>query len=129
MALLIEPTVDDTTPVSEAVVAAYSTRREQVRLMQVGELVDGAVSSDFSGISAVVAAEARVVEVVAGDEFDLETLAAATWALAARGWDVIVLVSCGRIGDAHMSLRSTPCVIQPWWLDEDGVWFGALETP
>jgi len=129
MALLIEPTVDVAAGVTDAVVAAYTARREKVRTMPVSELVSGFVSSDLSTLTAVVAAEQRVAEIVAEDSHNLERLAAAAWALAGRGWDLIVLVPTSRIGDAHASLRSAPCLIQPWWSDADGVWFGALETP
>lgn len=129
MALLIETTVDTTASVTDAVVAAYSARRERVQTMALSDLVEGAVAADLSGMSAIVAAEIRVAEVVADHAFDLERLPSAAWALAGRGWDMIVLVPCDRVGDAHTALRSAPCKLQPWWLDADGVWFGALETP
>lgn len=129
MALLIESTTTMATNVADAVVATYAARRDKVQLMSVAELVAGSVSSDLSGITAIVAAEHRVAEIVAADGLDLERLAAASWALAGRGWDVTVLVPCDRIGDAHASLRSAPCRLQPWWQDSEGVWFGAFETP
>ena len=129
MALLIESTVDVAASVTDAVVAAYTARREKVHTMAVSELVSGIVSADFSALTAVVAPEQRVTEVVADDALNLERLAAAAWALAGRGWDLVVLVPTSRIGDAHASLRSAPCVIQPWWSDADGVWFGSFETP
>ncbi len=129
MALLIEPTVDVAAGVTDAVVAAYTARREKVHTMPVSELVAGIVNADLSALTAVVVPEQRVAEIVADDALNLERLAAAAWALAGRGWDLIVLVPTSRIGDAHTSLRSAPCVIQPWWGDADGVWFGAFETP
>ena len=129
MALLIESTVDEAAAVTDAVVAAYSARQERVRTMSVADLVSGVVSADLSSISAVVAAEQRLAEIIVAEDTNLEQLAAASWALSGRGWDIIVLVPCGRIGDAHSSLRATPCQIQPWWSDADGIWFGALETP
>mgnify|MGYP001815120003 FL=1 len=129
MALLIESTVDVAASVTDAVVAAYSARREKVQTMPVSDLVSGSVSADLSALTAVVAAEPRVAEIVADAGSDLERLAAAAWALSGRGWDLIVLVPASRIGDAHSSLRSSPCLIQPWWSDADGIWFGALETP
>lgn len=129
MALLIETTVDTTATVTDAVIAAYSARRERVQTMALSDLVEGSVAADLSGVSAIVAAEMRVAEIVADHSVDLERLPAAAWALASRGWDMTVLVPCDRIGDAHTSLRSAPCSLQPWWFDADGVWFGALETP
>lgn len=129
MALLIDTTVDVTAAVTDSVTAAYATRRERVQTMALGDLVAGAVAADLSTVTAVVAADLRVVEIVAEDGFDLERLAAAAWALSGRGWEVTVLVPCDRIGDAHASLRTTPCRLQPWWLDGDGIWFGAFETP
>lgn len=129
MALLIETPVDAATAVTDAVIAAYKARRERVQTMRVSDLVAGAVSSDLSGVTAVVAAELRAAEIVADADLDLERLAAATWALAGRGWEVVVLVPCSRVGDAHNSLRAAPCVLQPWWTDGDGIWFGAFETP
>lgn len=129
MALLIETTVDTRASVTDAVIAAYSARRERVQTMALGDLVEGAVAADLSGVSALVAADMRVAEVIADHGVDLERLPSAAWALASRGWDMIVLVPCDRIGDAHTSLRSAPCSLQPWWFDADGVWFGALETP
>lgn len=129
MALLIESTVTVAANVTEAVVAAYAARGDRVRTMPVSELVSGVVSADLSKLTAVVAAEQRVAEIVADDALDLERLAATAWALAGRGWDLFVLVPTSRIGDAHASLRTAPCKIQPWWSDADGVWFGAPETP
>ena len=129
MALLIETPVDAATAVTDAVIAAYRARRERVQTMRVSDLVAGAVSSDLSEVTAVVAAELRSAEIIADAHLDLERLAAATWALAGRGWEVVVLVPCNRVGDAHNSLRAAPCVLQPWWMDGDGIWFGAFETP
>lgn len=129
MALLIEETVDTAALITRDVVAAYTVRRERVTTSALGDLVAGSVAADLSGITAVVVAEPRVVEIITDDHLDLELLASATWILAGRGWDVVVLVPCHRIGDAHASLRAAPCHIQPWWFDEDGTWFGALETP
>jgi len=129
MALLIEQTPDIAAGVAAAIVDTYTARRERVQEIPLADLVTGSVSADLSAIIAVVAGDLRVVEIVAEDYDDLERLAPATWTLAGRGWDVIVLVPCNRVGDAHASLRAAPCQLQPWWLDEHGVWFGALETP
>ncbi|MCP3975875.1 MAG: hypothetical protein GY720_15450 [bacterium] len=129
MALLIEETLDVAAHVTAGVVDAYTARRERVQQMSLGELVDGALPDGAAGVAAVVAGDMRIVEIVADDEYDLEQLASATWALAGRGWDVTVLVPCNRLGDAHSSLRAAPCQLQGWWFDENGVWFGAHETP
>ena len=129
MALLIETTVDVAAAVTDAVVAAYTARRDTVRVMPVSDLVAGTVAADLSAVSAVVSADQRVAEIVVDDSVDLEQLAASAWALAGRGWDIVVLVPCDRIGDAHSSLRAAPCLLQPWWSDSDGIWFGAMETP
>lgn len=129
MALLIEETVDVAEHVTAGVVDAYTSRRERVQQVPLSELVDNAVAAEVAAVTAVVAGDMRVVEIIADDEFDLEMLAAATWTLAGRGWDVTVLVPCNRLGDAHTSLRAAPCRLQGWWFDENGVWFGAHETP
>jgi len=129
MALLIEQTPDIAAHVTAAVVDTYTARRERVQEIPVSELVAGSVAADLSTVTAVVAGDMRVVEIVAEDYDDLERLAPAAWTLAGRGWDVIVLIPCHRVGDAHASLRAAPCQLQPWWFDERGVWFGALETP
>lgn len=129
MALLIEQTAGTAADVTAAVIDTYTARREQVREIPLADLVAGTVAADLSAVTAVVAGDLRVVEIVAEDYDDLERLAPAAWTLAGRGWDVIVLVPCNRVGDAHASLRAAPCRLQPWWLDEHGVWFGALETP
>lgn len=129
MALLIEQTPDVAADVTAAVVDTYTARRERVQEIPLADLVAGSVSADLSTVTTVVAGDLRVVEIVAEDYDDLERLAPATWTLAGRGWDVIVLVPCNLVGDAHASLRAAPCLLQPWWFDEHGVWFGALETP
>ncbi len=129
MALLIEHTPDVASHVADQVAAAYTARRERVRSMPLSDLVSDRVVADLSEVRTLVATDMRVVEIVTDDHVELERLAAAAWALAGLGWDVTVLVPCDRVGDAHASLRSTPCLIQPWWVDGDGVWFGAHETP
>ena len=129
MALLIEQTPDIAADVTAAVVEIYTSRRERIQEIPLADLVAGSVSADLSTITAVVAGDMRVVEIIAEDYDDLERLAPATWTLAGRGWDAIVLVPCNRVGDAHAALRAAPCQLQPWWADEHGVWFGALETP
>ena len=129
MALLIDQTPDIVADVTAAVVGTYTARRERVQEIPLADLVAGSVATDLSSITAVVAGDVRTVEIVADDFDDLERLAPATWTLSGRGWDVIVLVPCNRVGDAHASLRAAPCQLQPWWSDEHGVWFGALEIP
>jgi hypothetical protein len=129
MALLIEQTPDVAAEVTAAVVATYTARGERVQEIPLADLVAGVVSADLSTITAVVAGDMRVVEIVADGYDDLERLAPTAWTLAGRGWDTVVLVPCDRVGDAHASLRAAPCRLQPWWVDEHGVWFGALETP
>ena len=129
MALLIEETVDAAAHVIAGVVDAYSARRERVQSMPLTELLSGDISPDLAAVTTVVAGDLRTVEVITDDQLDLERLAAATWLLSGRGWDVTVVVPCNRIGDAHASLRAAPCRLQPWWFDEHGVWFGAPEIP
>jgi len=129
MALLIEESIDVATQVAAGVVDSYKVRGERVQAISLADMLAGAVAADLSDLTAIVAADARVVEVVADDHLDLERLAAASWVLTGRGWDVTVLVPCNRIGDAHASLRAAPCTLQPWWIDADGVWFGGRETP
>ncbi len=129
MALLIDSRREPKAAVIEAAVASYAARGDRVRVMPLSDLVADSVSADLSTVSAIIAAEQRAVEIVADDGLELERLAPATWAMAGRGWDVVVLVPSERIGDAHASLRSVPCHLQPWWIDPAGLWFGALEIP
>jgi len=129
MALLIEPSVDVAAQVTAEVISSYGARRERVQQMSLADLVAGAVTVNLSAVTSVVAGDMRRVEIITDDHHDLEQLASATWVLAGRGWDVTVLIPCNRVGDAHTSLRSAPCQLQPWWFDEHGVWFGAPETP
>ena len=129
MALLIDQTREVVADVTTAVVDTYTARRERVQEIPLADLISGSVAADLSAVTAVVAGDMRAVEIVADDYDDLERLTSAIWVLAGRGWDVIVLVPCNRVGDAHAALRAAPCQLQPWWVDEHGVWFGAFETP
>lgn len=114
--------------VAEAATASYAARGRRVLEIPLIEMVHVSVGADVASMRSIVSVEDRTVElVVDGDPF--EAIAPAVWALAARGWEVVALAPCGRNGEAHRALRGTPCRIQPWWLEEDGVHFGSHEQP
>ena len=122
-----ESTVTDVDRVMEATLDVYVRRCDLATEMPLAELL--AVPSDLGTVRAVVGGGDRTVEIVLDSDVDAGALASATWALTAKGFSTIVLVSIDRIGEAHEGLRGTPCRLQGWWTIEDSVVFGAFETP
>ena len=76
----------------------------------------------------MVAKADRTVEIVLDAGVDAASLAPGLWALAAQGWQPVVLIALDRIGEAHVDLRGAPCRLQAWWMAEDQVVFGGFET-
>ncbi|MCJ7782049.1 MAG: hypothetical protein MUQ27_14620, partial [Acidimicrobiia bacterium] len=70
----------------------------------------------------------RTVEIVLDAEVEAAAVAPSAWALAAKGFQPIVLVALARIGEAHEGLRGTPCRLQSGWSRGDDIVFGAFET-
>ena len=122
-----ESTITDVDRVMEATLDAYVRRCDLATEMPLAELL--AVPSDLGTVRAVVGSADRTVEIALDSDVDAGALASAAWALTAKGFSTVVLVSIDRIGEAHEGLRGTPCRLQGWWATEDAVVFGAFETP
>lgn len=121
-----ESTNTDVDLVMEATLDVYARRCDLATEMPLAELLN--VPSDLGALRAVVGAADRAIEIVLDSDVDAATIAPATWALAAKGFSTIVLVSLDRLGEAHDGLRGTPCHLQSWWVSDGGVAFGAFET-
>ena len=121
-----ESMVTDVDRVTAATLDVYTRRRDLATEMPLAELLS--VPSDLGALRAVVGATDRTVEIVLDAEVEPAAVAPSTWALAAKGFQPIVLVALDRIGEAHEGLRGTPCRLQPWWSSGDDVVFGAFET-
>ena len=122
-----ESAITDVDRVMEATLDVYARRCDLVAAMPLAELL--AVPSDLGTVRAVVGGADRTVEIVLDSDVDAGALASAAWALTAKGFSTVVLVSLDRLGEAHEGLRGTPCRLQGWWTFEDAVVFGAFETP
>ena len=118
--------ITDVDRVTAATLDVYNRRRELATEMPLAELLS--VPSDLGALRAVVGANDRTVEIVLDAEVEAAAVAPSTWALAAKGFQPIVLVALDRIGEAHGGLRGTPCRLQSWWPSGDEVVFGGFET-
>ena len=121
-----ESIVTDVDRVTAATLDVYARRRDLATEMPLAELLS--IPSDLGALRAVVGATDRTVEIVLDAEVEAAAIAPSAWALAAKGFQPIVLVALDRIGEAHEGLRGTPCRLQAWWSSEDDVVFGAFET-
>ena len=117
--------VTDVDRVTAATLDVYARRSDLATEMPLAELL--AVPSGLGALRAVVGANDRTVEVILDAEVDAAAVAPSAWALAAKGFQPIVLVALDRIGEAHEGLRGTPCRLQPWWSSGDDIVFGAFE--
>ena len=120
-----ESMVTDVDRVTAATLDVYTKRRDLATEMPLAEILS--VPSDLGALRAVVGASDRTVEIVLDAEVEAAAVAPSAWALAAKGFQPIVLVALDRIGEAHEGLRGTPCRLQPWWPSGDIVVFGAFE--
>ncbi len=118
--------VTDVDRVTAATLGVYARRRDLATEMPLAELLS--VPSDLGALRAVVGAADRTVEIVLDAEVEAAAVAPSAWALAAKGFQPIVLVALARIGEAHDGLRGTPCRLQSWWSSGDDIVFGAFET-
>ena len=121
-----ESMVTDVDRVAAATLDVYTRRRDLATEMPLAELLS--VPSDLGALRAVVGATDRTVEIVLDAEVEAAAVAPSTWALAAKGFQPIVLVALDRVGEAHEGLRGTPSRLQPWWSSGDEIVFGAFET-
>jgi hypothetical protein len=127
MAVAVHDTLTEVDRVTAATLDVYARRRDLATEMPLAELLD--VPKSLGSLRAVVASTERAIEVVVDTGVDAGSLAPGLWALAAEGWQPVVLVALDRIGEAHTELRGTPCRLQAWWIVEDEVVFGGFETP
>jgi hypothetical protein len=127
MAVAVHDTLTEVDRVTAATLEVYARRRDLATEMPLAELLD--VPKGLGSLRAVVASTERALEVVVDAGIDAGSLAPGLWALAAEGWQPVVLIALDRIGEAHTELRGTPCRLQAWWIVEDDVVFGGFETP
>ncbi len=127
MAVAVHETLTEVDRVATATLDVYARRRDLATEMPLAELLD--VPRGLGSLRAIVAKTEHVIEIVVDEGVDTASLAAGLWALAADGWQSIVLIALDRIGVAHTELRGTPCRLQAWWIAEDEVVFGGFETP
>lgn len=113
--------------VAEAVLAAHRGHITQATEMSLAEFLDSPV--DAGAVRAVVADGMRMVEIVLDGETEIDMLSEVAWALDERAWMLNVIVSLDRLGEAHTTLRGTPCTLQGWWFDDDAVRFSGFERP
>ena len=113
--------------VVKATVRVYARRHEPVVESWLAEMAGVPVTDALGFLSCVAAIDRRIVEIVLAPSAGLAGLASAIWHLAASGWRVVILAPAPRMGDAHIALRGTPCTLQPWWIEGEGVAFGELE--
>jgi len=113
--------------VAEAVGDVYSDRRSDVRVVGLTDLVYGLGVP--AGTLCLVADEPQTVEIILSMGSDPAALRGPINVLDDEGWVVTVLVPSERLGEAHLGLRGTDCLLQAWWIEADDVHFGTYETP
>ncbi|NNC74681.1 MAG: hypothetical protein HKN93_04135 [Acidimicrobiia bacterium] len=112
--------------VSKAAAAIFARSGDLVAEIPVGRILEHA-TGEMLTVRAVVVADARHVEVIADGDFD--AVRSCVHQLVADGWSVTVLVELPASGEAHGELRRTGCLIQPWWVVDESIVFGRVETP
>jgi hypothetical protein len=127
MAVAVQEQTTNVDYVAEAVLDVYRSHMEEATHMSLAEFIDSprAVGS----IRAIVAQDSHTIEVVLDGDSETEMLSEVAWTVAGRGWHLNVLVSLSRLGDAHTTLRGTPCTLQGWWFKDDMVRFSSHERP
>jgi len=123
---VVQSTWTDTDRVAEETHRQYLLRRDAVEVMTLADMVTEGRVAD---VPCVVATKQRIVEIVVEDARDLAPLVGAAWHLESQGWRVTVLTPLPLLGDAHRLLRSAPALLQPWWIDDGQVLYGAYERP
>ena len=127
MAVAVHETLTEIDRVTAATLDVYARRRDLATEMPLAELLD--VPKGLGSLRAIVASTERAIEIVVDAGVETSSLVAGVWALAAQGWQPVVLIALDRIGEAHAELRGTPCRLQGWWVVDDEVVFGGFETP
>ncbi len=115
--------------VARAAAHPFVRRGETVVQLPVADLLGTGTRKDDAGLYAVAMPDRRRVECVAAEPGRPE-VGEALAALAAAGWEVVVLVPAAHTGTAHRVLRGLAMTLQAWWGDpEAGICFGAEERP
>ncbi|GMR02423.1 MAG: hypothetical protein BMS9Abin20_0758 [Acidimicrobiia bacterium] len=127
MAVAVQEPTTSVDFVAEAVLDVYRAHVEEATHMSLAEFIESPRS--VGAIRAIVASDARVVEVVLDADSRIHALCDVAWTVADRGWRCNVLVGLERLGEAHTELRGTPCTLQGWWFDAETVRFASHERP
>ncbi len=127
MAVAVQEPTTGVDFVAEAVLDVYRAHVEDATHMSLAEFIDSPRS--VGAIRAIVASNARVVEVVLDADSPTHALCDVAWTVVDRGWHCNVLVSLERLGEAHTALRGTPCTLQGWWFEGESVRFTNHERP
>lgn len=127
MAVAVQPQQTLVSTVSQAAAEVFAGSGDLVVEIPVGRILGSGATGPMLSLRAVAVADARHIEVIA--DGDLDAVRSAVHLLVSDGWSVAVLVHLGELGDAHVALRRTGCLIQPWWDADEGIVFGAVETP
>lgn len=127
MAVAVQEPTTSVDFVTEAVVANHLARIEPHLEVSLAELIKTPV--EVGSIRAVIAPEARIVEVVLDGDSPIHTMTEVAWELSKDGLSLNLLVSLDRLGEAHLELRGTPCTLQGWWFEDDTVHFAGYERP
>ena len=127
MAVAVQESITSVDMVTEAVLDVYRAHVEDATEMALAEFIDA--PQVVGSLRAIVAPRDRSVEVVLDGDSSPESLTEVTWVLEDRAWNLNVLVSLDRLGDAHTALRGTPSTLQGWWVADDTVHFAGYERP
>lgn len=123
---VVQRTWTDTDRVVDETRRQYLLRLEPVEVMAVADMVSRGRIAD---VPCVVAVTQRIVEIVIDDARDIAPLVTSAWHLEEQGWRVVVLLPLHLMGDGHRLLRGAPLLLQPWWLNDEQVLYGAHERP
>ena len=127
MAVAVQEPTTDVDFVTGAVVANHRARVEPSVELSLAEIIDTPV--EVGATRAVMAPDARTVEVVLDVETPMFAMSEVAWQIQREGLSLNVLVGLDRLGEAHIQLRGTPCTLLGWWIADDDVRFTGYEIP
>ena len=127
MAVAVQEPTTDVDFVTGAVVANHRARVEPSVELSLAEIIDTPV--EVGATRAVMAPDARTVEVVLDVETPMFAMSEVAWQIQREGLSLNVLVGLDRLGEAHIELRGAPCTLQGWWIADDDVRFTGYEIP
>jgi hypothetical protein len=113
--------------VVRAAVDAYTRRHEPVVESWLAEMAGASLTDALGFLPCVTAIDRRIVEIILPPDAELAGLTAAVLRLDESGWRVLIVAPAPRMGDVHNALRGAPATLQPWWVDNGDVAFGAFE--